>query len=340
MLKRLKRQFAARNTDGHAGPAVGFVLSAPRSGSTWLKEALNAHPQVFCTENRLFGRYFDVLRAPGAARPRLRVTLDKYIDEFMLHYEWRRLPGGFEAARNHLFTRMVEAIVAASAELSGKPVLIDKVTPYPGTSTVVAASVTQVFPQAAVILLLRDGRDVLTSGVFHWLNKAREDEEEDEDDITRGRKARFVKREPGAALSRFFRDRDIEEWCAAWTDPLDAGRDLERKHRLLRVSYEKMVRDQTAELTRLFAFLQVDADPALVAGCVEASSFEKMSGGRQPGEADPTAHVRKGVVGDWQSHFTKRDGILFDKLAGRYLRELGYEPDRSWIERLPEELAL
>ena len=39
---------------------VHFVISAPRSGSTWLQRALNEHPQVFCTEHRLFGRFCEI----------------------------------------------------------------------------------------------------------------------------------------------------------------------------------------------------------------------------------------------------------------------------------------
>ena len=64
-----------------------------------------------------------------------------------------------------------------------------------------------------------------------------------------------------------------------------------------------------------------------------------MSGGRQKGEAEPTAHVRKGIVGDWRNYFTKRDGELFHEIAGKTLIEMGYEQDSTWIDSLPEKLA-
>src|SRR5690606_707453 len=58
-----------------------FVLMAsPRSGTTWLKTMLNLHPEVHCTELRLFGETemlsYDHAKQP--LRPNIRLTLDQY----------------------------------------------------------------------------------------------------------------------------------------------------------------------------------------------------------------------------------------------------------------------
>ena len=70
---------------------VCFMISAPRSGTTWLKQALNSHPEIYCTENRFFGGYSDFVIGDKASTPRMRITLDKYVDSFLLHYNWEQL---------------------------------------------------------------------------------------------------------------------------------------------------------------------------------------------------------------------------------------------------------
>lgn len=64
--------------------------------------------------------------------------------------------------------------------------------------------------------------------------------------------------------------------------------------------------------------------------CVEATSFEKMLGGRKPGEEDPGSFFRKGIAGDWENAFTGRDKQTLKEEAGDLLIELGYEKDRDW----------
>jgi hypothetical protein len=73
--------------------------------------------------------------------------------------------------------------------------------------------------------------------------------------------------------------------------------------------------------------------------CVESSTFEKMSG-RPPGQEEPTAKARKGIVGDWRNYFTLIDGELFDAFAGEQLKKMGYEPDGEWIKSLPAKLEM
>jgi hypothetical protein len=71
---------------------------------------------------------------------------------------------------------------------------------------------------------------------------------------------------------------------------------------------------------------------------VDASSFERMSGGRRRGEDAPGAHVRKGVVGDWTRYFTAADAERFHRISGDVLTAWGYEPDASWIATRPTVL--
>jgi hypothetical protein len=96
------------------------------------------------------------------------------------------------------------------------------------------------------------------------------------------------------------------------------------------VRYEDLLREPEKEFGRLYEFLGAGADEQTVARCVETTSFEKRSGGRERGEEDTRSGVRKGVAGDWENVFTERDKEVFKREAGDLLIELGYEEHGSW----------
>lgn len=63
---------------------------------------------------------------------------------------------------------------------------------------------------------------------------------------------------------------------------------------------------------------------------VANTRFEKLAGGRRPGQEDVNAHWRKGIAGDWRNHFT--DGVkdAFKQRWGYLLIAAGYEQGLSW----------
>jgi hypothetical protein len=183
-----------------------FVVSAPRSGSTWLATALNHHPQVFATEHRLFGRFCEVWRNnDGSTAP--RITFDSYARAFAMHYFYPFMGLNYEQFVETFQVEFAEFLIDFAANRTGKSVVVDKITPYPGTAQLVLEQIRKLYPQSRVIQLLRDGRDVLTSGAFDWLLK---------DATGTARHAFFVNPQPGKTLKRFFDDAVIERWALHW----------------------------------------------------------------------------------------------------------------------------
>ncbi len=248
---------------------------------------------MFCTENRLFGEYFDAVQDDGTNRPRLRVTLDEYVNSLGTHYNWQELDVPWEETRRRLIESFIHSLNDVSRELSKKPVVVDKITPYIDTSDRVVESIETHFPEARIIHLVRDGRDVLTSGVFHWLTKRTGGGSHE---MARLRRAVFVEKDPTVRLTRMFDDRDIDHWATTWAQPIEAVERLAARREVLTISYEEMVRNIAEVLSRVFRFLEVDSTEEILGACTERASFESMSGGRTRGTEDPTAHVRKGVV--------------------------------------------
>jgi hypothetical protein len=322
LRRRIRRLL--RKTGPHR---VCFVVSSPRSGSTWLRTALSRHPDVLCTENRLFGDFFEVWNDERGGAPRM--TLDYYVRYLTGVQDAGAMGLRGDALSEELVQRLCDQIFGTLAEETGKRVIVDKVTPYLGTSDRVVASIRRYFPDATIVQLVRDGRDVATSGAFDWLRK---------DALGTDRHAYFVEERPSLVLKRFFDESILTRWADYWVQPIRSL--AEHRATAFTVRYEDMLADQARVLAGFFSRLGVDSDPAILRECVETTRFELMSGGRSRGDLDATAKVRRGVAGDWRNYFTREDGLLFQRLAGEELRRMGYESDDAWTLDLPDELCL
>ena len=307
-------------------PPIHFIISAPRSGSTWLTKALGQHPELFATEHRLFGDFAEIwTNNDGSSSP--RITFDSYARAFSVHYFHDELGLNREQFIENMQRAFVNFIVGYARRRSGCEKVIDKVTPYPGTAPRVIHKIRKLFPDSKVIQLVRDGRDVLTSGTFDWLLK---------DAAGTPRHDFFVNPDGAKSLERFFDDEVIQKWANNWMETLQI---FDKKPADARVTYEQMKEDQASELRTIFTALQVDPSESFVSACVESATFEKMSG-RKAGEDQPTAKTRKGITGDWRNYFTKRDAELFADITSDRLIELGYESSDDWIADCPDSLNL
>ena len=303
-----------------------FIVSAPRSGSTWLATALNHHPEVFATEHRLFGNFCEVWQNnDGTSSP--RITFDKYAEAFGMHYFYQFMNRQYDTFVDDFKKSFINFLLHFAKGRTGKSVVVDKITPYPGTADLVVSEIRRLFPESKIIHLVRDGRDVLTSGTFDWLLKDAEGTDRHEF---------YFNPIPGMKLERFFDAAVIKKWASNWSETIDVFNDSPADHR---VTYEEMKEDMATALGGIFKVLGVESYEHLCIECEEATTFEAMSG-RPPGEEDPTAKARKGIVGDWKNYFTLADGELFDALAGEQMAQVGYEENSDWVKHLPLRLAM
>jgi LPS sulfotransferase NodH len=334
-VRRVRRRRSTTTLPSISDATVVFIIASPRSGTTWLQRALNEHPEITCGENRLFGSYFDVVQEGQRRRPRITV------DEFAMSLAQRTVKQDLAASVDHyandLTAAFADIMFSRWRHYSGKSILVDKVTPYPGTACDVVQKIRTFFPQARVIQLVRDGRDVMTSGVFHWMQKSIEGARPVTGD--QRRRAVFVDGQVQQPLSRFFTDHDIDLWGQSWLEPIEAV----RKHgpeNVLQIRYEDMITDQFEVLRQICVHVGAQPSSSVLRTCVKHSSFERMSGGRRAGEADPKAHVRKGVAGDWRNYFTRHDGELFERICGQQLLRLGYTENSGWSRELSDMLQI
>ena len=90
--------------------------------------------------------------------------------------------------------------------------------------------------------------------------------------------------------------------------------------------YEDLLHDTPGELARIADLLDIDVPYEELRRIADYCSFEMLSGGRSPGEADPSHHYRKGVAGDWKKHIDAEQAAQVRQICGPALKAMGYQP--------------
>lgn len=180
-----------------------------------------------------------------------------------------------------------------------------------------------------VLCVWRDGRDVLISQYYHWLFQ----NEKGNQLLVKQTRADLsfknyedIKTNLTAFIRYVYEDKKHPRF--SWSDFVRRW----YKKELVHVRYEEMHQAPVHHLCRIIKELSdQELKSKEAARIVDQYSFAKMSG-RKAGEQKKNSFMRKGVVGDWQNHFSPEARLLFRSYAGKELITLGYESDDSWVK--------
>lgn len=320
-------------------PQVFFIIGGGKSGTTWLKRLLNGHPEILCLgEGRIFNREWgrdDFRHMEVKVPPRSLYGALSGSEDLRLWVQ-RSVWGSKEDLDKHIdnLTRLaIDYFLQQRLSKTRKRIVGDK-TPFLVGSNVLEET-QRIYPEAKVIHIIRDGRDVEISMLHHrWKNSVdrggphvlKPEEEERRKAHEDGDLQRL------AEMGWFDEDelrRRARLWSSQVAGAVKDGPELLGEN-YAEVTYESLLQDTEAQVRRLVNFLGASSDEETVRRCVEKASFEKLSKGRKRGQEDPTSFLRKGVAGDWKSVFIEKDKQIFKEEAGSLLVELGYEKDNDW----------
>jgi hypothetical protein len=283
------------------GRPVFFIGGSPKSGTTWLQLLHDSHPGISCRGEA---------HIPDDLAPLVMQAAAAYSDRI----DERNTRAFPELAPYPRFDDedVLSLLAVAAALVLGEHArdatpgaVIGEKTPDNVRSFPL---LLRLFPQAKFLHIVRDGRDCAVSGWWH--------NQRSEPEWTRQTFSSFH------AYACSFAER--------WAKDLEAGLDFAAQHpgSSMLIRYEDLLADPDAVLARSFGFLGVAADDALVADCVRASAFSRLSG-RDPGKEDRTSFFRKGVRGEWVREFDAAMLAAFRERAGQWLARFGYDDPPS-----------
>ena len=311
--------------------AVFFIAGEMRSGTSWLRRSLSAHPEIACSqEGSFFGRDYNREEIPVYTGPVSSFTRALAVSkEFKIWHElpWNQWTDGYEEDLRDLTRLSVDYFLFKEMIRTGKSIVGDKSPQH----TECLDEIHEIYPDARIIHIVRDGRDVAVSAMHHWWREAQDqavrmfeltpEELEKRDAYLKDRKG-FL-----ASGRSIFTEERLSQLARRWSHRVDkAHRDgtaLYGEKRYLEIRYEDLLQDPQATLRRVLRLLGARSEDEIIDRCILGGSFEREAN-RQRGEEDPLSFFRKGVAGDWRSVFTKRDREIYEELAGEQLIRMGY----------------
>ncbi|BAO44509.1 hypothetical protein TBH_C1592 [Thiolapillus brandeum] len=308
-----------------------FLVGHGKSGTTWLHMLFFHHPNAaVVAERRLFEHpdenealLDDLLdddwfeswfrsSSFGVTAPEqtgVRYELSRLMSDYLLYRALavRKTAKGFE--RNEPITHFSEKI-ALNTEQDAQ-VTID--------------TLKKLYPDAKIVHIVRDPRDVAVSAMFHSYRNFREKRERNwitdfVDSVLAGNNDNILKKQ---AVSAYFKSH-AKAWNRIASIFHQSGKALYGDNYLL-VRYEDLLQAPREQVSRLFAFAGLAHDEPLVEEVVEKASFKNLSKGRKAGEQDSSSFYRKGVAGDWKNYLTPQTSRKVFKDAWELMQQFGYE---------------
>ena len=297
-----------------------FIFGHARSGTTLLMRLVRLHPEVHCDyQAHLFTR-----------RPLLKSLVDSAEIEEWLTRKSNRWNQGRDLSPLVL-RASADFIMEREAARKGKRIVGDK-SP---SSTIHGQSVRDmhsVYPDAKLVYIVRDGRDVLISERFRNFveestfltsedKRIIEELRKDQNQFTNGTRSIF---------SEAFIRRVAKGWITNLQEIEDEGKRLFGKN-YFALRYEDLLSDPFDEMTRLWKFLSAKKMDKSLAKKIktemESNPDEEWQSKRNE---DIASFLPKGQAGNWQRLFAAKDKSIFKEVAGEMLIKWKYEKDLNW----------
>lgn len=310
---------------------VFFVAGEMRSGTSWLRRTVSGHPQIVCGhEGSFFGRDWDREEIPVYNEPVSSFTraLAESRELGIWHgLPWNRWTDEAEEDYRNLARVSVDYFLSKEVARTGKRIVGDKSPQH----TECLDEIHDIYPDAKIIHIVRDGRDVAVSAMNHWWRLAQDREggvfelsqaELEKRDAYLADKDTFV-----AEARSIFTEERLEQLARRWAYRVGKAReDGESLYgpAYVELCYEDLLAQPEDSLFQIFEALGARRGDPVIERCVKFGSFERMSS-RPQGEEDAGSFYRKGVAGDWKSVFTDRDREIYERIAGEQLAAMGYE---------------
>jgi hypothetical protein len=296
-----------------------FIFGHARSGTTLLMRLIRLHREVHCSYQAHF----------FTRRPLLKSLVDTPEAEEWLRRKSNRWNHGGDLSAMVL-RAAADIIMERDAARVGKPIVGDK-SPMSTIHGQAVRDLSAVYPDAKLIYIVRDGRDVLISERFrNFVEESRfltaedrrilEELRKDQTPFTNGTRSIFTE--------TFIR-RVASGWVRNVQEVDEEGQRLFAQN-YCSLRYEDLLARPFEEMQRLWKFLGVIVDPSLEDEIGKEMSSNPDEQWQAKRNEEIASFLPKGQAGNWQRLFTARDKSLVKEIAGEMLIRWEYEKDLNW----------
>ena len=282
-----------------------LLIGAPRSGTTWLQQLLGAHALVATPqETDLFSRFLQPL-----------------------HDSWKRETRGGQAGLEQRRFKGLHSVLTESDFVAIGSEYLDRVITNatklkPGSKIVVektpahslcSSSIALFAPNAKIVHLVRDGRDVANSLVAS-----------------------------GNGWGAWWAPKSVTRASEVWREFVEGARECASSGSYLEVRYEDLHENGALTLERVFSHIGIEANLQDCELLVESFALDKMTAGETSiviggdfaaaasQRTEPVGFFGKGGSGSWREQWSAKELLAFDHVGGDLLVDLGYEESHNW----------
>jgi hypothetical protein len=296
-----------------------FIFGHARSGTTLLMRLVRLHPEVYCNYQAHF----------FTRQPLLKSLVDTPEAEEWLARKSNRWNSGRDLSP--LILRAVaDVIMERDAAKEGKRIVGDK-SPSSTIHGQAVRDLHAVYPDAKLIYIVRDGRDVLISERFRNLveeskflkaedKRILEELRKDQSQFTNGTRSIFT-------------ENVIRRVSTGWVKNVQETENEGRKlfgENYYSLRYEDLLDHPFDEMQRLWQFLGVQVAQSLEDDIINEMLSNPDEEWQSKRNEDIASFLSKGQAGNWHRLFTAHDKSIFKKIAGDILVKWNYEKDSNW----------
>lgn len=296
-----------------------FIFGHARSGTTLLMRLIRLHPEVHCNYQAHF----------FTRQPLLRSLVNTPEAEEWLTRKSNRWNQGRDLSPLVL-RAAADFIMERDAARSGKRIVGDK-SPSSTIHGQAVRDLKSIYPDAKLIYIVRDGRDVLISERFRNLveeSKFLKAEDERIVEELRRDQTQFTN-----GTRSIFTESVIRRVANGWVKNLQETEEEGRRlfgGNYCSVRYEDLLAQSFEEMQRLWKFLGVQGDRSLERLILDEMSANPDEEWQTKRNEDIASFLPKGQAGNWQRLFTARDKAMFKEIAGEMLIKWKYEANHQW----------
>jgi hypothetical protein len=238
----------------------------------------------------------------------VRNEVGRIVSDYLLHRFLESRLGPVENAENVVKTHIGEKIAVNS----------------PTDAEDVISGIGRMYPDALVVHIVRDPRDVAISTLFHRYRTATAAEEHNW--VTKYVDALARGKSPDPATS-LLATNAIREIVVRWRRIVEAFAVKGYKtlgERFNEVRYEDLLQEPAKEIDRLLRFVNLKTGQVIVDHLISETSFNKLSTGRNQGEQDIGSFYRKGIAGDWKSYISDRENRKLIAISNNLMKKYRY----------------